>query len=94
MRKIVITENDAGQRLDKFMHKFFKSAMPTSMIYKSIRKKRVKINGKRGSEGDMLKVGDVLEMYINDEFFEHEKAPIQHVKADFDVVYEDKNNFD
>ena len=91
MRKIVITENDAGQRLDKFMHKFFKSAMPTSMIYKSIRKKRVKINGKRGSEGDMLKVGDVLEMYINDKFFEHEKAPIQHVKADFDVVYEDKN---
>lgn len=91
MRKITIEKNDAGQRLDKFMHKFFKSAMPTSMIYKSIRKKRIKINGKRGNESDILQVGDILEMYINDEFFEHEKVSVTKVKADFDVVYEDKN---
>lgn len=91
MRKIVVEKNDAGQRLDKFMHKFFKSAMPTSMIYKSIRKKRIKINGKRGNEGDILQVGDVLEMYINDEFFEGEKTAVTKVKADFDVVYEDEN---
>ena len=91
MRKIIVEKNDAGQRLDKFMHKFFKSAMPTSMIYKSIRKKRIKINGKRGNEADILQVGDVLEMYINDEFFETEKTPVAKVKADFDVVYEDEN---
>lgn len=91
MKKITIGENDAGQRLDKFMHKFFKSAMPTSMIYKSIRKKRIKINGKRATESDMLQTGDVLEMYINDEFFETEKTTVSYVKADFDVVYEDKN---
>ncbi len=91
MRKIIVEKNDAGQRLDKFMHKFFKSAMPTSMIYKSIRKKRIKINGKRGNEGDILQSGDVLEMYINDEFFETEKAPVTKVKADFDVIYEDEN---
>ena len=41
MRELIIGKNDAGQRLDKFMHKFFKSAMPTSMIYKSIRKKGI-----------------------------------------------------
>ncbi|MEE1042539.1 MAG: RluA family pseudouridine synthase [Clostridia bacterium] len=91
MKKIVVEKNDAGQRLDKFMHKFFKSAMPTSMIYKSIRKKRIKINGKRGNENDILQVGDVLEMYINDEFFEREKVAITKVKADFDIVYEDEN---
>lgn len=91
MKKIIVEKNDAGQRLDKFMHKFFKSAMPTSMIYKSIRKKRIKINGKRGNEGDILQVGDVLEMYINDEFFETENAPVTKVRADFDVVYEDEN---
>ncbi len=91
MKKITITENDAGQRLDKFMHKFFKSAMPTSMIYKSIRKKRIKINGKRGNEGDILNVGDILEMYINDEFFENNRKSITHVKADFNVIYEDEN---
>ena len=91
MKKITIEKNDAGQRLDKFMHKFFKSAMPTSMIYKSIRKKRIKINGKRGNESDILKVGDVLEMYINDEFFDREKVAVTKVRADFDVVYEDEN---
>lgn len=91
MKKIVVEKNDAGQRLDKFMHKFFKSAMPTSMIYKSIRKKRIKINGKRGNENDILQIGDVLEMYINDEFFEREKVSITKVKADFEIVYEDDN---
>lgn len=91
MRKITIEKNDAGQRLDKFMHKFFKSAMPTSMIYKSIRKKRIKINGKRGNENDILQVGDILEMYINDEFFDREKVTVTKVKADFDIVYEDEN---
>ncbi len=91
MKKIVIEKNDAGQRLDKFMHKFFKSAMPTSMIYKSIRKKRIKINGKRGNESDILQIGDVLEMYINDEFFEAKNTAVTKVKADFDVIYEDEN---
>lgn len=91
MKKIIITENDAGQRLDKFMHKFFKSSMPTSMIYKSIRKKRVKINGVRGKENDMLSAGDVLELYINDEFFQLEKPPIQHIKPTFGIIYEDSN---
>lgn len=92
MREIEISKNDAGQRLDKFMHKFFKSRMPSSMIYKSIRKKRIKINGKRASESDMLDVGDVLQMYINDEFFDAEKdSSFVHVKADFDIIYEDEN---
>ncbi len=91
MRKITVSENDAGQRLDKFMHKFFKSAMPSSMIYKSIRKKRIKINGKRASESDVLSVGDVLEMYINDEFFERDKKPSVKVRPDFGVIYEDEN---
>ena len=88
MKKVIITENDSGQRLDKFMHKFFKSAMPSSMIYKSIRKKR---DGKRGCESDILNTGDILEMYINDEFFDTNKKDILRVKADFDIIYEDKN---
>lgn len=92
MRKITITENDAGQRLDKFMHKFFRSAMPSSMIYKNIRKKRVKLNGKRAAEFSMLAVGDVLEMYINDEFFEKDAKPTKvKIAADFGIVYEDEN---
>lgn len=91
MKQMIINQNDAGQRLDKFLHKFFKSAMPTSMIYKSIRKKRVKINGKRGHEGDVLQAGDELELYINDTFFKQDAAPHTAVRPDFDVLYEDEN---
>ena len=46
MRSVTVNENDSGQRLDKFLGKYFKT-MPKSLIYKGIRKKRIKINGKK-----------------------------------------------
>lgn len=92
MREITINKNDAGQRLDKFLHKYFKSAMPTSLIYKYIRKKRVKLNTKRCEPDYVLQCGDMLQLYINDEFFvQDSKSAITHVKPDFDVIYEDEN---
>ena len=47
MRSVIVNGNDSGQRLDKFLGKYFKT-MPKSLIYKGIRKKRIKINGKKG----------------------------------------------
>lgn len=92
MRSVTINKNDSGQRLDKFMHKYFKSAMPTSLIYKNIRKKRVKVNGKKSEIDYVLQSGDLLEMYVNDNFFEQNpKVSVAHVKPDFDVIYEDEN---
>ncbi len=92
MKEIIINKNDSGQRLDKFLHKFFKSAMPTSLIYKYIRKKRIKLDGKRTAPDYVLQCGDVLKLYINDEFFENDKkTAIAHVKPDFDVIFEDDN---
>jgi len=92
LKAVTINKNDAGQRIDKFLHKYFKSAMPTSLIYKNIRKKRIKVNGKRAEVDYMLSEGDLLEMYINDDFFEQKpKAVLDHIKPDFDVVYEDDN---
>lgn len=93
MKKVVINKNDAGQRLDKFLFKFFAS-IPASMVYKGIRKKRIKVNGKKSEIGYMLREGDCLELYINDEFFEAKKCGedvfkelVPHVK----IVYEDEN---
>ena len=51
MRQIIITENDSGQRLDKFLTKKFKN-MPTSLMYKYIRTKYIKLNGKRCGVND------------------------------------------
>ena len=94
MKKVVINKNDAGQRLDKFLFKFFAS-IPASMVYKGIRKKRIKVNGKKSEAGYVLSDGDVLELYINDEFFESEKNDgedaFKTLKPSIKIVYEDEN---
>ncbi len=92
MKKFVAGANDAGQRLDKYMSKLLKNAS-MGMIYKWIRKKRVKINGKKQEISYQLQQGDVLELYINDEFFsESEKVPEYLERtAELCVVYEDGN---
>ena len=92
MKTVIVNENDAGQRLDKFLTKYFKS-MPKSLLYKGIRKKRIKINGKRGEINYMLKCGDKIDLYINDEFFEEKNtdAAFMDLVPEISVVYEDKN---
>jgi 23S rRNA pseudouridine955/2504/2580 synthase len=89
MKKLVVGQNDAQQRLDKFLAKLLKDA-PTGMIYKWIRKKRVKVNGKKQEISYMLKLGDELELYINDAFFAQNKAEVKKSQP-ISVVYEDKN---
>lgn len=93
MKSLTVTKNDSGQRLDKFLIKYL-SSMPKSLVYKSLRKKRIKVNGKRAHEDLILAEGDFLELYINDEFFEtkdesHEFLSLASVELD--VVYEDEN---
>jgi len=92
MKRVTINKNDAGQRLDKFLFKFFAS-IPASMVYKGIRKKRIKVNGKKSEIGYMLCEGDVLELYINDEFFEAPKGDevFRTLVPKLSVVYEDDN---
>ena len=92
MKKLTVNKNDAGQRLDKFLFKFFGS-IPSSIIYKGIRKKRIKVNGKKSEISYMLCEGDVLELYINDEFFESEQKDdeFKSVSSKLSVVYEDEN---
>ena len=92
MKRFEINENDAGQRLDKFVGKAT-SGMPSSLLYKYIRKKRIKVNGKRCDASDRLNRGDVVEMYVPDEFFEKEAAPREYSRSTvpLDVVWEDEN---
>ncbi len=92
MRSFTINPNDAGQRLDKFITKTVRG-LPQSLLYKYIRTKRIKVDGKRAHEGDMLSAGSVVEMYIPDEFF-GESADVSEydrVKLTPQIVYEDEN---
>ena len=90
MKRFDINENDAGQRLDKFISKVT-VGMPKSLLYKCIRQKRIKVNRGRAHEGDILSPGDVVEMYIPDEFFGAGKgvADYSRTKIVPAIVYED-----
>lgn len=91
MKEIIIGKNDGGQRLDKFMSKRFPS-MPQSLLYKYIRKKCIRINGKHEKENFKLTEGDVLRLYISDDFFDISKQnPFIAVSPDVNIIYEDEN---
>lgn len=92
MRTITINKNDSGQRLDKFILKRFKT-MPKSLMHKYIRTKYIKLNGKKTTPEVFLNEGDILTLYIKDEFFEQSKKEYEFMKASkkLDIVYEDEN---
>ena len=93
MKEFTIGKNDAGQRLDRWVAKTL-PLLPAPLAQKYIRLKRVKVNGK-GSQRDVrLQLGDILQLYINDEFFEQpreENAFLSVFKPHLDIVYEDEN---
>ncbi len=92
MRTLYIGKNDAGQRLDKFVTKTLK-AFPMSLLYKSIRTKKIKVNRKRTEPGYVLLEGDTVQLFIAEEFFESDAAEraFMKLKPSIDVVYEDEN---
>ena len=92
MKRFEISKNDADQRLDKFITKSV-PALPANLMYKYIRLKRIKVNGKRAQISTRLHCGDTVEMYINDEFFESAAPDYEFLKAGkkLDIVYEDEN---
>ncbi|MCI7145586.1 MAG: RluA family pseudouridine synthase [Clostridiales bacterium] len=89
MIKLSINENDAGQRLDRFLKKYLKRA-PLSAIYRIVRKD-LKINGKRGKEDTVLREGDELTLYISQERLDEFTGPVKKKTAlrQFKIIYED-----
>ncbi len=93
MREITIGKNDAGQRLDRFVSKSL-PLLPPALLQKYIRLKRIKCNGARAQRDQRLQEGDVLQLYINDEFFDKPREDnlfLTLFKPSLDIVYEDEN---
>lgn len=90
--KYIITENEANQRIDKFLKRMLKDA-PISFIYKMFRQKDVKVNGKKAAIDYITKEGDEVNIYIKPQLLEefHKEALLRPVKADFEIIYEDEN---
>ena len=93
MRIIKIMKNDAGQRLDKFLTKAIKG-LPASMMYKSIRTKKIKVNRKRAEQNYILREGDEIQLFLREEFFDapqKDTGAIERIKPKLSILYEDEN---
>lgn len=92
MKELRVTRNDSSQRLDKFITKACPT-LPSSLMFKYIRTKRIKVNGKRAEISTRLKEGDLVQAYINDEFFVKTAPKYDFLSApsNIDIVYEDEN---
>ena len=95
MREITVGKNDAGQRLDKFLTKALD--LPISLLYKSIRTKKIKVNRKRAENNTMLSEGDTIQCFLAEEFFakldkaDDTEISLAKITPHLDVVYEDEN---
>ncbi len=92
MKEFKITKNDDSLRLDKFITKNCPT-LPSSLMFKYIRTKRIKVNSKRAEISTRLKAGDIVSAYINDEFFVKLQPKYDFLSAPktLDIVYEDEN---
>ena len=92
MKVISVGKNDAGRRIDSFLFAFlFK--FPKTLIYKFIRKKKIKVNNKKVTENYRLKENDKINLYLNEEFLTQKvcKDDFLNVSSDIDIIYEDNN---
>ncbi len=97
MKAFTIRENEAGQRLDKYLRKLLPDA-PGSFIYKMLRKKNIVLNAQKATGAEHLSVGDEVVCFLSDETFdkfsrsaedtieELKRVPVQPA---FSIVYED-----
>lgn len=92
MKSFIITDKDAGGRVDRFISKTF-DKLPKSLMYKEIRKKNIKVNKKRCTPEQVLNSGDLLELYLKDDVLEIRKKHYDFLNAstDLDIIYEDDN---
>ncbi len=93
MREFTVGKNDAGQRLDRWLGKTI-PLLPGPLAQKYIRLKRVKVGGKGAKRDYRLQEGDLLQLYINDEFFDaptEDNAFLSVFTPQLDIVYEDEN---
>jgi 23S rRNA pseudouridine955/2504/2580 synthase len=91
MQQFTIQSNEAGQRLDKFLHKYLKEA-PGSFLYKMLRKKNITLNGKKAEGKEILAQGDRVCFFFSEETFakfrgEDTNVPSDSLTAEYRKAY-------
>ena len=65
MYQIKISQKDAGQRLDKYLHRILPEA-GSGFLYKMLRKKNITLNDKKATGGEKIVEGDHVTIYFSD----------------------------
>ncbi|MEE0958932.1 MAG: RluA family pseudouridine synthase [Lachnospiraceae bacterium] len=96
MRQLIISENDAGQRLDKYLAKYLNVA-PKSFFYKMMRKKNIVLNGKKCDGSEKIKKNDEVKLFLSDETIDNFRTKKNNIAISklpvtkLDIAYEDKD---
>ncbi len=91
MKDIIVQKNEAEQRIDRYLLKIYKNTTRGN-IYKLLRKKLIKLNGKKASPETFIKENDIIQIYLNDDLLETfviKERETDAVSSGLDVVYED-----
>lgn len=95
MQEIKITNQNKNQRLDKFLLKFLNKSSK-AFIYKMLRKKNIKLNGRKAQGLEILKELDVVTLYLSDEtinkFREYKKEYKYYKPLDKNTIILEDNN--
>lgn len=99
MKRVIVSSNEAGQRMDKLLAKYLREA-PKSFLYKMLRKKNITLNGKKAQGSEKLEAGDEILFFLSDEtyekfsgkpqsdqLFDQSEHSIKHIP----VLYEDEH---
>ena len=89
MQEIQITEQEAGQRLDKLLAKYLNLA-PKSFFFKMLRKKNITLNGKKAAGNEKLAKGDCVKLFLSDETIQKfSEVFSEYTEEELDILYED-----
>lgn len=92
MRQITVDRDNGNQRLDKFLMRYMNTA-PKSFVYKMLRKKNIKLNGKRAQGNEILSQGDQVSLYLADDTIDSFRSAreVREYTHMPDIIYEDEN---
>lgn len=93
MKEIPITHNEANQRLDRFLLKYFNNAS-RSTIYTLLRKRKIKVNKKAQKANYFLQNNDIVEVFVSDEWIEKlitRRPVVSGQISGLAIVYEDED---
>lgn len=91
MQEFTVTKNESGQRVDRFIKKLL-STVSLGLIYKFLRKKKIKVNGVKVAPHYRLQTGDKVQFdsQIKLTNSSYEKQCLNY-SQEFTVIFEDEH---